>query len=45
MAANNGVENCLFKRWKSESAKGGYVKDSLEARLSVSKRLKPLMTV
>ena len=26
-------------RWQSESAKGGYVKDSLEQRLSVTKRL------
>ena len=42
LAANNGVEDRLFKRhgrWKSESAKDGYVKDSLEARLRVSKSL------
>ena len=41
-AANTGVENRLFKqhgRWKSESAKDGYVKDSLERRLEVSKGL------
>ena len=42
LAANNGVEDRLFKRhgrWKSESAKDGYVKDLLEARLRVSKSL------
>ena len=41
-AANAGVPDRLFKqhgRWKSETAKDGYVKDSLESRLSVSKRL------
>ncbi|KAL5496644.1 hypothetical protein EMCRGX_G012974 [Ephydatia muelleri] len=41
-AANTGVENRLFKRhgrWKSKSAKDGYVKDSLERRLEVSKGL------
>eukprot|EP00731_Ephydatia_muelleri_P008282 Em0004g620a len=41
-AANTGVENRLFKRhgrWKSESAKDGYVKDSLERRFEVSKGL------
>ena len=41
-AANAGVEDRLFKRhgrWKSESAKDGYVKDSLERRLKVSKGL------
>eukprot|EP00731_Ephydatia_muelleri_P008337 Em0004g675a len=39
-AANAGVEERLFKRhghWKSESAKDGYVKDSLKRRLKVSK--------
>ena len=39
-AANAGVEeDRLFKRhgrWKSESAKDGYVKDSLDRRLKVS---------
>lgn len=43
LAANNGVGDRLFKRhgrWKSETAKDGYVKDSLEARLKVSKSLK-----
>ena len=42
-AANAGVPDRLFKRhgrWHSESAKDGYVKDSLEARLSVSRGLK-----
>ena len=41
-AANAGVPDRLFKRhgrWKSESAKDGYVKDSTEALLSVSKSL------
>ena len=41
-AANAGIPDRLFKRhgrWKSESAKDGYVKDSLESRLSVSKSL------
>ena len=41
-AANAGVPDRLFKRhgrWRSESAKDGYVKDSVKARLSVSKRL------
>ena len=42
-AANAGIEDRLFKRhgrWQSETAKDGYVKDSREARLSVSKSLK-----
>lgn len=41
-AANVGVPDRMFKRhgrWRSESAKDGYVKDSLEARLNVSKSL------
>ena len=41
-AANAGVPDRLFKRhgrWRSESAKDGYVKDSVEKRLSVSKNL------
>ena len=41
-AANAGMPDRLFKRhghWKSESAKDGYVKDSVERRLSVSKSL------
>ena len=41
-AANAGVPDKLFKRhgrWRSESAKDGYVKDSVERRLSVSKSL------
>ena len=41
-AANAGVPDRLFKRhgrWRSESAKDGYVKDSEEALLSVSKSL------
>ena len=41
-AANAGVPDRLFKRhgrWASESAKDGYVQDSLSSRLSVSKAL------
>lgn len=42
-AANAGVAERLFKRhgrWRSESAKDGYVKDSQDALLSVSASLK-----
>ena len=42
-AAAAGVPDRLFKRhgrWKSETAKDGYVKDSEGARLAVSKGLK-----
>lgn len=38
-AANACLPDCLFKRhdcWSSESAKDGYVKDSLSSRSSVS---------
>ena len=41
-AANAGVPDRHFKRhgrWRSESAKDGYVQDKLEERLSVSKSL------
>ena len=42
-ATNAGVPDRLFKRhagrWASESAKDGYVQDSLSSRLSVSKAL------
>ena len=41
-AANGGIPDRLFKRhgrWKSKSAKDGYVKDSLSRRLVVSKTL------
>ena len=41
-AANAGVADSLFQRhgrWKSVSAKNGYVEDSLESRLLVSKNL------
>ena len=41
-AANAGISDRLFKRhgcWRSETAKDGYIKDSLESRLSVSKNL------
>ena len=41
-AANNHVTDRLFKlhgRWRSENAKDGYVKDSLNSRLAVSKNL------
>ena len=41
-AANAGVPDRCFKRhgrWRSESAKDGYVQDQLENRLSVSRSL------
>ena len=41
-AANAGVPDRLFKRhgrWKSDNAKDGYVEDSLERRLEVTKNL------
>ena len=41
-AANAGVPDRLFKRhgrWKSESAKDGCIKDSVEKQLKVSKQL------
>ena len=41
-AANAGVHDRLFKRhgrWKSEGAKDGYIEDSLEKRLEVSRRV------
>jgi len=41
-AAEAGVPDHIFKRhgrWKSETAKDGYVKDSLEKRLSVSRSI------
>ena len=41
-AANAGVPDRLFKRhgrWASESAKDGYIQDSISSRLSVSKAL------
>ena len=41
-AANAGIPHRLFKRhghWRSESAKDGYVKNSVESRLSVSRSL------
>ena len=41
-AANAGVPDCLFKkhgRWKSENAKDGYIEDSLDSRLSVSRQM------
>ena len=40
--ANAGVPDWLFKqhgRWRSETAKDGYIKDSVEKRLEVSKQL------
>ena len=42
VAANAGVPDREFKRhgrWKSETAKDGYVKDSVDKRLLVSKSL------
>ena len=41
-AANAGVPDRVFQRhgrWRSVSAKNGYVDDSLSTRLSVSKKL------
>ena len=41
-AANAGVSDWLFKRhgrWRTDRAKDGYIKDSLESLLSVSKSL------
>ena len=41
-AANGGIEDRLFKRhgrWRSESAKDGYVKDDLDKRMEVSQSL------
>ncbi len=41
-AANAGVHDRWFKRhgrWRSENAKDGYVKDSLDSRLQVSKSI------
>ena len=41
-AANAGVSDRLFKRhgrWKSETAKDGYVKDNLDSLLLVSQSL------
>jgi len=40
VAAQAGVPDRLFRqhgRWRSETAKDGYVEDSVENRLSVSK--------
>ena len=42
LAACNDVPDVIFKRhgrWKSDRAKDGYIKDSLESLLSVSKNL------
>lgn len=42
VVANAGLSDRLFKhhgRWRSESAKDGYVKDSVVALLSVSESL------
>ena len=46
VSAGAGVPDRLFKRhstctcrWRSENAKDGYIKDSLESRLSVSQRI------
>jgi hypothetical protein len=41
-AASAGVDDRLFKkhgRWKSDSAKDGYVKESISNRMRVSKQL------
>ena len=42
MAANAGVQDCLFKRhgrWKSEGANDGYMEDSTAKRLLVLQQL------
>ena len=42
LAANSGVHDRFWKRhgrWKSENSRDGYVADSLDVRLSVSKML------
>ena len=41
-AANEGIPDKLFKRhgrWKSDNAKDGYVDDSVERRLLVTKQM------
>ena len=41
-AANAGIPDRWFKRhgrWKSENAKDGYIKDKLDSRLEVSRKL------
>ena len=41
--ANNGVPDHLFKRhggWKSDSAKDGYIEDSVKQRLTVSQEIR-----
>lgn len=38
-AANAGIPDRLFGRWRSETAKDGYIKDSMSALLSVSASL------
>ena len=41
-AANAGVPDCLFKRqwrWHCESAKDGYINESVKAHLSVPKKM------
>ena len=41
-AANNGVPDRLFKRhgrWKSDSAKDGYVEDLMEHRMEVTRQI------
>ena len=42
VAANNGVPDRLFKmhgHWKSDSAKDGYIEDSVKQRLAVSQQI------
>ena len=41
-AANNGVPDRLFKRhghWKTDSAKDGYIEDSVKQRLTISQQI------
>ena len=41
-AANAGMSDRLFKRhgrWRSDNAKDGYIEDSMDSRLSVTRRL------
>jgi len=40
-AANSGIPDRLFKlgKWRSETAKDGFIKDNFDEHLSVSKHL------
>ena len=41
-AANNGISDRLFKRhgrWRTDKAKDGYVEDSIDHRMEVTKQI------